>query len=363
MFQQSIEVCGRTISRDGPAFVIAEAACNHMCDVELAKRMIDEAQAAGADAVTFQTYKAERLVVKEAESYWKNTPTPGAVSQFEYYKKLDRFGEDEYRELFAYAREREIIAFSTPFDTTSADMLAELGAPMFKIASCDLPDLRLLRHVASLGKPVILSTGGSELTEVERAVDALGAAGCTELVLLACTLSYPTANADANLRRIPAFSARFPELIIGLSDHTEPDPHMVIPSLGVALGATVIEKHYTLDRSMTGSGHSFSVTPADLAMMIQNIRVCEEVLGSSEICVHEAEQPAREKARRSLVADRPIKRGEVISTEMIGIKRPGDGLSPARIDEVLGLVARVDLDADASIQLEDLEPAESYEAS
>jgi len=350
--KQIINVAGKKIGEGCPTFVIAEGASNHMCDLSMAKKMISEARQAGADAIKFQAYKAEYLVTRQAESYWKY---PGATSQFEYYKNLDKFDEKEYGTLFDYARKQGIIAFATPFDIKSASMLNELGVPLFKIASCDLPDVRLLRHVARFKKPVILSTGGSTLDEIRSAVNTLAREGAEDLILMVCTLSYPTENESAHLNRILTFKKEFPELILGVSDHTNPDVNMVIPSLAVAMGAKVIEKHYTLDRSMTGSGHAFSVTPDDLKKMVDNIRITEQVLGSSEISVYPAEEAARESARRSLVAETPIKKGEIIASEMLGIKRPGSGLSASLIHEVIGKRAKQDIQPDQQITLEMLE--------
>ncbi len=333
-------------------FVIAEAASNHMCDLDLAKKMISEAAAAGADAIKFQTYKADRLVTSLAESYWKY---PGGTSQLDYYKQLDKFDEKEYSILFEYAKDRGIIAFSTPFDIKSASMLNDLGAPLFKIASCDLIDVRLLRHVAKFGKPIILSTGGSTLNEVHSAVEILANQGVEDLILMACTLSYPCENESAHLNRIQTFQKEFPDITIGVSDHTRPDPHMVIPSVAVALGAKVVEKHYTLDRSMTGSGHAFSMEPNDLAKIIENIRITEQVLGSSNIDVYPVEETARHSARRSLVAEVSIKCGEILSSEMIGIKRPGTGLPASMIDQIVGKRTRQNIGVDEQLSLEMLE--------
>ena len=347
-----IKVKDKRIGEGCPTFVIAEGASNHMCDLDITRKMITEAKQAGADAIKFQAYKAERLVTRRAEGYWKY---PGAKSQFEYYKQLDKFGEKEYSMLFEHARKQGIIAFATPFDTTSASMLNELSVPLFKIASCDLPDVRLLRHVARFKKPIILSTGGSTLDEIRNAVDTLTKEGAEDLILMVCTLSYPTENESAHLNRILTFRKEFPELIIGVSDHTNPDTSMIMPSLAVSLGAKVIEKHYTLDRSMTGSGHAFSVTPDDLKKMVENIRLTEQVLGSSEITVYPAEEAARNSARRSLVAEVRIKSGDIITSEMVGIKRPGGGLPAHLIDTVIGKRARQDIEPDQQITLEMLE--------
>jgi sialic acid synthase SpsE/spore coat polysaccharide biosynthesis protein SpsF (cytidylyltransferase family) len=350
--KNAVQVANKKMGKGCPTFIIAEGACNHMCDLELAKEMIIKAKEAGADAIKFQAYKAECLVTKDAESYWKY---PGAKSQFEYYKNLDKFGAEEYSTLFDYAAKEGIIAFATPFDTESASMLNALGVPLFKIASCDLPDVRLLRHIAGFKKPIILSTGGSAIEEIKKAVNTLTKAGVEDLILMVCTLSYPAENESAHLNRILTFKREFPDLIIGLSDHTKPEPNMVIPSVAVALGASVIEKHYTLDRNMTGSGHAFSVTPDDLKKMIENIRITEQVLGSSEIVVYQEEEAARINARRSLVAEIDIKKGEVITSDMIGIKRPGNGILGFYIDEVIGRVAKEDIKKDEQISFDQLE--------
>lgn len=348
----AIKIKGKIISRQSPTFIIAEGACNHMCDIDLAKKMIEEAQAAGADAIKFQTYKAERLVAKDARAYWNYASTK---SQYEYYKNLDKFDRQEYKILFDYAQDKDIIVFSSPFDAESADLLNELGVPLFKVASCLVPDKRLIRHIARFNKPIILSTGGAELDEIKEAVETIYAEDNYSLIIMACTLSYPTKNKDAELMRIRKLSELFPEAIIGYSDHTEPDENMVIPSIAVSLGAKVIEKHFTLDRTMKGSGHSFSVDPSLLKKMVENIRLTEEVLGKGELRVSEAEQKTRENARMSNVAKRDIKKGEIIREDMLTLKRPGTGILPKFIDELIGKKARHDIYTDEQIKWEDVE--------
>ncbi|MDE0330395.1 MAG: N-acetylneuraminate synthase family protein [Nitrospinae bacterium] len=350
-YSKEIVVGDKMIGTGNPTFVIAEAACNHMCDVGMAKEILDLAAEAGADAVKFQTYKAERLTRKGAMTYWRGKQIP----QIEYYRKLDRFGAPEYESLFAHGREKGVITFSTPFDIQSAEMLNGLGAPLFKIASCDLPDSRLLKRVAGFGKPVILSTGGSTVEEIECAVTTFFAAGNHQLILMACMLSYPVKNEDANLLRIHSLKAKFPGLIVGLSDHTEPDEHMVIPSLGVVLGAKVIEKHFTLDRNMSGSGHFFSMNPEDLKKMVRNVRLVESVLGDGALGVAEAENAARSNARRSIVAEREIQRGEIIESSMLGMKRPADGLPGWMMDELLGKRAKTKIQADQALAMDMVE--------
>jgi len=344
---------GKEISLASRAYIIAEAACNHICDMDIARKMIDEAAKAGSDAIKFQTYKAEKLVCSDSTTYWNHKG--GSGSQLDYYKKLDKFGKAEYRDLFSYAKSKGITAFSTPFDVDSAKMLNDIGMPLFKIASCDILDTRLIRTVAGFGKPVIISTGASTIEEIKKTVTAFLNTGNSQLVLMACTLSYPTNNDNAHMARISTFRRMFPDIVIGLSDHTEPDENMVIPSVAVSLGAKVIEKHYTLDRSMTGSGHSFSINPTDLKKMVDNIRLTEKVLGSAEIKIFDVEAPARTKARRSLVAEEDIEKGARITSELIGVKRPGTGLAPDRIDEVIGRTANVNIKKDAQIRLEELE--------
>jgi len=268
---------------------------------------------------------------------------------------LDRFGKQDYGELFSHAEEKGIIAFSSPFDVESAEMLAELDMPVFKIASCEIPNLTSLKHIASFGKPIILSTGASTPGEIDRAIETIYLQGNFQLMLLACTLSYPTKNSDANLLRIKTLKRRYPGMIIGLSDHTEPDDHMVIPSIGVALGARIIEKHYTLDRLMTGSGHFFAMSPSDLKKTVNNIRLTECVMGSAALGVTKCEENAWQSARRSIVAETDIKAGEKITREMVGFKRPGDGLAPDMIKDVINKRAKQDLQPDEKISLEMLE--------
>ena len=351
-FSSEIEVAERMkIGKGHPTFIIAEAACNHMCDMDMARKLVDEAVDAGADAIKFQTYKARHLARREAKLYWEGKET----SQIEYYGRLDRFGAAEYEELFRYADGKGIVVFSTPFDLDSATMLNDIGMPLFKIASCDLPDSRLLRHVAGFGKPVILSTGGSTPEEIDRAVATFLETGNYQLILMACMLSYPTPDEDANLLQIRSLQERYPSMIVGLSDHTEPDTNMVIPALATAVGAKVIEKHFTLDRSMVGSGHFFSVNPEDLKTMIGNIRLAEIVLGNPELGVLEKEKAARENARRSIVAEVPINQGETITSAQIGMKRPGDGLPGWMIDQVIGRRAIVNIGADEALSLDMLE--------
>jgi len=298
----------------------------------------------GADAIKFQTYKADNLTTREANAYGNiNTQ-----SQYDYYKQFDKFEREEYEALFEYAEEKGIIAFSTPFDPDSAQMLISVHAPLFKIASCDILYVDLLREVACFNKPIIVSTGGSTREEIETCLEVLDKAGARDVVLLACTLSYPTKVDDANYLKILGLQRQFPDYLVGVSDHVEPEDHMISGAVCVSLGAKVLEKHFALNRHM-GGGSSFAMTPDDLTRFVSNIRLTERLLGSDVLKVHEAEEPTRKSARRSLVANNDLKAGTVLSKEMIGVKRPGTGILAHYIDEVVGKVLNTDIAADEQL--------------
>lgn len=343
-----IQVGDKIISNNSSAFIVAEAACNHFCKMDLALKLIDEAVAAGADAIKFQSYTAEKLTTPGANAYG-NISTK---SQYEYYKQFDRFGRAEYDELFEYATEKGIIAFSTPFDPENAQMLCSVHAPLYKIASCDLLYADLLREVAAIEKPIIVSTGGATVEEVRTCLDILATAGASDVILLACTLSYPTKTDDANFRKIIGLREAFPDYLIGISDHVEPDEHMISGAICRSLGAVVFEKHYALARDM-GGGTGFSMTPNDLKKFVQNIRLTERLLGSDEVKVHGAEEQTRESARRSLVANFDLKMGDVLTKAMLGTKRPGTGILPDRIDEVVGKVLKNNIESERQLSWSD----------
>ena len=331
-------------------FITAEAACNHMCSIELAKAMIDHAAEAGANGIKFQTYKGERIVTKYAPAFW-GTET---MKQTEYYKRLDKFDKEDYEFLFKYAYDKGIIPFSTPFGIEDAIMLNEIGMEIFKIPSFEIVNLELLKCVASFQKPIMLSTGAATYKEIDKAIEVILGEGNGDLALMACTLSYHTENEDANLKRIQTLKERYPNFMIGMSDHTLPDENMVIPAISVALGARIIEKHYTMSRSMTGSGHYFSLEPSDVTKMVKNIRLFETVLGDGIQGTADNEVRAKEGGRKSIVANTYIKKGSTITKEMLTYKRPGDGISPDRVNELIGNVAQVDIGEDFQIKWEEI---------
>ncbi len=351
-----IVIADKAIGRDAPVFVIAEAACNHMCDMQIAEEMIDRAAEAGADAIKFQTYTADKLTTKQPVVYG-NIQTQ---SQYEYYKQFEKFGEEQYRRLFRYAEEKGIIAFSTPFDPENARMLNDLEMPLFKIASCDLLYTELLATVAGFNKPVILSTGGAELDEVKEALVTLYEAGARDIILMACTLAYPTPTDEANYAKILSLRESFPNILIGMSDHVEPDEHMVCGAVYVAMGARVVEKHYTLDRTMSGGGHSFSMEPPDLRKWIQNIRFAERVIGRRQFKPYSVESAARQNARRSLVFNMPIKAGTALDHSMIGVKRPGTGIMPNQVESIVGKVLVCDVEPDTQVSWDVLSDCQQH---
>ena len=331
-------------------FIIAEAACNHMCSIDLAKAMIDCAADAGADAIKFQTYKGERTVTKYAPAFW-GTET---MKQTEYYKRLDKFNKEDYEYLFDYANQKNILPFSTPFSIEDAELLNDLGMKIFKIPSFEIVNLELIEHIASFDKPIILSTGAATYKEIDNAIDKIVSKGNAKLALMACTLSYPTKYEDANLLRIQTLKKRYPNFMIGMSDHTLPEEHMAMPTISVALGARIIEKHYTMSRTLTGSGHFFSLEPNDVRKMVENIRLFERSLGDGTQGTAECEQKAKDGGRKSIVAKIDISNGTVIDKKMITFKRPGDGISPDDIEKIVGKKTLKNIKEDSQLNWKDL---------
>jgi sialic acid synthase SpsE len=338
---------GRLIGDGHPAFVIAEAGVNHNEDLELGRDLIREAKRAGADAIKFQSYKAEKISTRTAPRYWVEPDDPDG-SQYDTFRKLDAFGPEEHAELFRFARQEGILCFSAPFDDEAVDMLDELGVPGYKIASADLTDHPLLEKVAVKGKPVLLSTGLATIAEIGEALDVLRAKGNDQVVLLHCTLQYPCAPENANLRMMLHMKAAFPGVPVGLSDHTL---GIAVPQAAVALGAVAVEKHYTVDKKLRGSpDHHLSVDPRDLEEMVASIRTIEKAMGRYEKGPVEAESAAYRYARRSIVSARDIPKGTVIQEDMLTFKRPGTGIYPKHAEVVVGRTAKVDIPEDTVLE-------------
>ena len=329
-------------------FIIAEAGVNHNGSIEIAKKLIDVAVDAGVDAVKFQTFKTEKLVSKDAQkaTYQKENMSSSDNSQFAMLKKLELDVETHY-ELISYCKSKNIMFLSTPFDHDSIDMLNDLGLEIFKIPSGEITNLPYLRHIGSLNKEVILSTGMADIGEIEDALDVLINAGTKRenITVLHANTMYPTPMEDVNLNAMLTIGNSF-DIAFGYSDHTL---GIEVDIAAVAMGASVIEKHFTLDKTMQGPDHKASLEPDELKAMVKAIRNIEVALGSKVKKPTPSEEPNREVARKSIVAQKAIKKGEKFSENNLAIKRPGTGISPMKWDEIVGTVAQKDYKADELI--------------
>jgi pseudaminic acid synthase len=326
-----IQIAGRSIGVDHPPFVIAELSANHNGRLDIALRIIEEAKKAGADAVKLQTYTADTITLNsQAEDFQIHGGLWDGKNLYQLYQEAQMPWE-WHKPLFEHARQVGIPIFSSPFDPTAVDLLEDLNAPAYKIASFEAVDLPLIRYVASTGKPMIISTGMADAEEIQEAIDAARAGGCHQLAILHCVSGYPAPAEDYNLRTIPDMIERF-GLVTGLSDHTL-DNTTAITS--VAMGASIIEKHFTLDRSGGGPDDSFSLEPADLAALCHGAKTAWQAMGSVDYGRKSSEQ-GNAKFRRSLYFVKNMKAGDVITPDCIRSVRPGFGLAPKHWDGLLG---------------------------
>ena len=302
--------------------------------LEAAKIYIDKAAEAGVDCAKFQSYKANTIVSKNSPAYWDTTKEP-TKTQYELFLKHDSFGEKEYRELCNYTHEKGLDFTSTPFDYASVDYLEDM-VDFYKISSSDLSNIPFIRYIGSKRKPVYISVGAAYLSEVDEAIRNLKEVGCKEIVIFHCVLSYPTDPKDANLRVIETLKKNFPDVKVGFSDHVAPDEGMITLATAYLLGAEVIEKHFTLDKTLQGNDHYHAGDPEDFKKAIANFKLIDSILGSAEKTVLDCELVPRREARRSLVLTRDMKKGEVISEKDIMAKRPGTGISPQYTEIVVG---------------------------
>ncbi len=316
--------------------------------LEAAKMYIARAAEAGVDCAKFQSYKAGTIVSKNSPAYWDLTKEP-TRTQYELFLKHDSFGEAEYKELCDYTHAKGMDFTSTPFDFTSADYLENM-VDFYKISSSDLSNLPFIEYIGAKGKPVYISAGAAYLSEVEEAIRVLRGAGCKEIVIFHCVLSYPTIPENANLMVIKTLKKVFPDVRIGFSDHVAPDDTMMTLAAAYLLGAEVIEKHFTLDKTLPGNDHYHAGDPDDFKRAITNFRWLDIVLGSGEKTVLDCEQIPRREARRSLVLTRDMKAGEAIEEKDIMAKRPGTGISPRYTEIVLGRKVKEDLPEDTILQ-------------
>ena len=333
-------------------YLIAEIGVNfydtakvmNITPLEAAKLYVKEVANAGIDCAKFQTYKAGTIVSKNSPAYWDTTKEP-TKTQYELFQKFDHFGKEEYKELSDYAHSLGIDFTSTPFDYESADYLYDM-VDFYKISSSDFSNIPFIKHIGAKGKPVVISVGASYLSEVDEGIRALKESGCQDITILHCVLSYPTDPKNANLRIIETLKKDFPNVKVGFSDHVAPDPTMMTLATAYLLGAEVIEKHFTLDKTLPGNDHYHAGDPEDFKKAIANFQFIDKILGSSEKTVLDCELIPRREARRSLVLTRNMKAGEVIAKEDLMPKRPGTGISPKYTDIVIGRKVLRDLDED-----------------
>ena len=320
-------------------YIIAEIGVNHEGSMNTAKRLVDEAKEGGAHAVKFQSYKAETLASKYSPAYWDTTKEP-TKSQFELFKKHDSFWKDEMQELKDYCDIVGIEFMSTPFDVESVKFLNDM-MDVFKISSSDITNKPFIEYICSFGKPIILSTGASDLEEVQDAVNWIKPFN-VPLALLHCVLNYPTPDENANLGMIVGLKEAFPNNIIGYSDHTLPKD-MKVCEMATMLGSVIIEKHFTHDKSLPGNDHYHAMDKEDLKVFNKNINAAFEILGCFKIDALADEEKSRMNARRSLVASKDIPKGKLIEKSDLTFKRPAHGISPKYIDDVIGKEAKVDI--------------------
>ncbi len=331
-----VRIGDREVGGGAPVYVIAEAGSNHDRDLDQAKRLIDVAAAAGADAVKFQTFAADRIVAETTtRAKYLDDLLPPDKTMADLFRELE-LPREWHAELFRHATDAGIDFLSTPFDFEAIDLLDDLGVKAFKVASYELWHLPLIREVASRGKPIICSTGMADLADVQDAVDTVAATGNEQLILMHCVVNYPPPFSDLNLRAIQTLRTAF-QVPVGYSDHSA---GITAPIVATALGAAVIEKHYTLSRDLPGPDHRFAIEPDELTAMIQAIRDTHDALGTGVKRMAPAEEDLYTTARRSLFAARDLAAGDVLGEADIAILRPGTGLEVRDLAKVVGRTAR-----------------------
>jgi len=329
-------------------YIIAEAGVNHEGDMKLAKLQIEQAADSGCDAIKFQTYKADKIASKDSPYYWDLNAEP-TRSQFELFKKYDTFWKKEYEELKVHCDKHGIEFMSTPFDTESCDFLADL-MPAMKISSSDLNNLPFIDYMCKKGKPIILSTGASYLWEVKRTLELINTYDL-DVCLMHCVLNYPTPDEHANLGMLWDLKKHFPETLLGYSDHTLPKEMDTILT-AFTMGAMVIEKHFTHDKSLPGNDHYHSMDMSDMVKFNRKVEDLIKLIGKTKKSVLDSENKSRANARRSLIADKDIKAGTIISSEHLTWKRPAYGITPSDIELLIGRKAQTDIENDTVLQWE-----------
>jgi len=345
-----IKIKNKKVGDGNPLFFIAEAGVNHNGSLELGKQLIDAAVDAGADAVKFQTFKAEELNTKTAPKATYHIETTGSdnkESWFELLKKQE-ISEKMHIELIEYCNKYDIIFLSTPYGEQSADLLERLNIPAYKVASTDTNNTPLLRYIAAKGRPMIISTAMCTFLEAEEAILAIRDVGLKDIAVLQCTGNYPAQLEDSNLRVMQVFKEKL-DCIIGYSDHT---PDLINPIAATALGAKVYEKHFTIDKTLPGPDHRMSLEPEELKKTVKAIRNTEKALGSSQKKVLKSEKENRLKLRKSIVATKMIKKNTIIKKNMVSIKRPGYGIPPSDLYQIIGRKVLFDIPKDTLLKFD-----------
>jgi len=331
----------KVIGGDHPLFFIAEAGVNHNGSIDIGKQLIDIAVEAGADAVKFQTFKTENIIIKKAPKSAYHIETTGSDKDQSWFEllKTQEMSKNMHIELIDYCKTKEIIFLSTPYDEESADLLEDLNVPAFKIASTDTSNIPLLRYIAKKGRPMILSSAMATMEEVELAVRTVRNEGLDEIAMLQCTGNYPAKLSDTNLRVMETYKDEL-HCIVGYSDHT---PDLINPVAATAMGAKIYEKHFTIDRSLPGPDHRMALELDELTQTIKTIRDTELALGNPMKQVLESEKENRAKLRKSIVSKLDIKKDDIITIDMLSFKRPGDGIQPADLNNIIGKKALSDI--------------------
>ncbi len=322
------------LSEFSKPYVIAEIGVNHECSVSKAKKLILQAKSSGAAAVKFQTYKADTIASKDAKAYW-NTNEESTLNQFDLFNKFDKFEKKDYIKLYKYCKKIKIDFLSTPFDLDAVDILKPL-VKFFKISSSDITNFPLIIKIAKTNKPILLSTGASTINEIQEAIKLIKKYNNKDVAIMHCILNYPTANKDANLSMIKSLKYRFPENLVGYSDHTLPDSNMTNLQIAYSLGAIIIEKHFTDNKNKKGNDHYHSMDKRDLKIFIKKSNYIFETLGK----IHNkryisSEKISRKNARRSIVINRDMIKGDKISKKDIICKRPATGIEPRYFDKIV----------------------------
>ncbi|MHA1729863.1 MAG: N-acetylneuraminate synthase [Promethearchaeota archaeon] len=341
----------RIIDETSPIFLIAEAGVNHNGQLEIAKKMIDVAKEANVDAIKFQTFITEKLLLKTTPKAQYQIRTKNDNENFYDMIKKYEFSKNEFLELKNYCDKKKIIFLSTPFDLMSVQWLEELNVPAYKIGSGDMDNFPLLRVICEKKKPILLSTGMATLEEVKETVKFLEDNNITDLVIFQCTTNYPASYEEINLNVIDTFKKEFPNYLIGFSDHSLG----IEASIGAAAkGVKVIEKHFTLDKSMKGPDHDASLDPHELKQWVKSIRLIEKTLGSFDKFPSEKEKEISKVARKSIVTIKDLKKNEILAIDNISIKRPGIGISPKFFEKVVGKKVNKDIPKDSVLKWGDL---------